>query len=157
MQLIPNTLKAIAIAAVLLHSGASFCQAHHRHARSNTSHLRHVSFTSKLTDEKKGYNLIVTTYQPSKFKVTINGHKIKDGQTINVPVENNKFLIRYDYEFKAMLKKFVGYREVEFELDPVRDHYSIDFSWKHEHRFIIHHANFIRITQMDEPGSQYAQ
>lgn len=157
MQLIPNALKAIALTIALILSNTSPAQTHHHHQRSHHEHTRHITFTSKLTDEKKGYNLIVATYRPSKFKLTINGHKIKDGQTIHVSVENNKFLIRYDYEFKAMLKSFVGYREVEFELDPIRDHYSIDFSWKHEHRFIIHHANFIRITQIDEPGSQYAQ
>lgn len=123
----------------------------HKHGR------HHITFTSKLTDEKKGYNLYVTTFKPTKFKLTINGHKLRDGQSITIPVENNKFLIRYDYEFKAMFKTFAGYREVEFEIDPTRDHYSIDFSWKHEHRFIINHAHYIRITQIYEPGSEHAR
>lgn len=152
MQPTPISVIILALGIALLPNNTYTHDHHHSH-----EHTRTIKFTSKLTDEKKGYNLIVTTYKPSKFKLTINGHKIKDGHSIHVPVENNKFLIRYDYEFKAMFKTFAGYREVEFEIDPLHDHYSIDFSWKHEHRFIIHHARFVRITQIYEPGSEYAQ
>lgn len=118
---------------------------------------RTIEFNSKLTKEKKGYNLVVTMFYPTKFKITINGHKLRDNQSISIPVENNRFLIRYDYEFKAMFKTFAGYREVEFEIDPSIDRYAIDFSWKHDNRFIINHARFIQITQIYEPGSEHAR
>jgi hypothetical protein len=158
MQSFKTSLNAIVFAVALINVVNHIHATHsHTHTKSIHGHSREVTFTSKLTDEKKGYSLIVTTYKPSKFKITINGHKLKDGRSLHIPVEDNKLLIRYDYEFNAMFKTFSGYREVEFELDPSRDHYSIDFSWRHENRFIIHHAKFIRITQIHEPGSEYAQ
>ena len=155
MQPIPITFKAIALAIAFLFSAAN-THTNSDHHETRHGH-NHVTFISKLTDEKKGYNLYVTTFKPTKFKLTINGHKIRDGQSIHIPIENNRFLIRYDYEFKAMFQTFAGYREVEFEIDPTRDHFAIDFSWKHEHRFIIKHAQFIRITQIYEPGSEHAR
>ena len=108
---------------------------------------RQITFTSKLTDEKKAYTLYVGSYKPSKFKLKINGHKIKDGQSITLAIEDNKFLARYDYEFRAMFQHFAGYREAGFEADPNRDHYDIDFSWKSDDRFIIRHARYLGITQ----------
>jgi hypothetical protein len=144
--------RAIALAFVfLLGSINVFVSPDHSKSRHT------VTFLSKLTDDKKGYNLVLTTFKPTKFKLTINGTKLRDGQSLNIDVENNKFLIRYDYEFKAMFQTFAGYREVEFEIDPERNHYEIDFSWKHEHRFIIKHAKFIRITKIHEPGSEHAR
>ena len=151
MQPIPILYRAIALAFLCMTGFA------HPNPETTRSGHHHMTFNSKITDEKKGYNLYVTTFKPTKFKLTINGHKLRDGQSIHIPIENNRFLIRYDYEFKAMFKTFAGYREVEFEIeDPSRDHLSIDFSWKHEHRFIIKHAKFIRITQIYEPGSEHA-
>lgn len=130
-------------------------QNHTRQSHPN-EHTRNIAFTSKLTDKKREYKFGIM-HKPSKFKLTINGSKIKDGQVIHIPIENNKFLIRYDYEFKAFGITFAGYREAEFEIDPIRDHYFIDFSWKNENRFIVNHAHFIRITQIYEPGSEYAR
>lgn len=151
MQPISFLYRAIALTILLAH-GAT-----HTNNEITRSGHHHMVFNSKLTEEKKGYNLYVTTFKPTKFKLTINGHKLKDGQSIRIPIENNKFLIRYEYEFKAMFKTFAGYREVKFELiDPAANHTSIDFSWKHEHRFIIKNARFIEITQIYEPGSEHA-
>lgn len=151
MQPIPILYRAIALLFLFVDGSA------YTSPEATKSGHQHKTFNSKLTDEKKGYNLYVTTFKPTKFKLTINGHKLRDGQSIHIPIENNRFLIRYDYEFKAMFKAFAGYREVEFEIDDItRDHFSIDFSWKNEHRFIIKHAKFIRITQIYEPGSEHA-
>lgn len=151
MQPIPILYRAIAFTFLFM-AGST-----HTNPEATKSGHHHMTFNSKLTDEKKGYNLYIKIFKPTKFKLTINGQKLKDGQSIHIPIENNRFLIRYDYEFKAMFQSFTGYREVEFEIDDLtRDHISIDFSWKHEHRFIIKHAKFIRITQIYEPGSEHA-
>lgn len=121
------------------------------------SEPRTIIFKSTLNDEKKGYKLLIGTFKPSKFKITINGQKIKDHHTLTLPIENNKFIIRYDYEFNAFFRSFAGYREVEFQADPLAREFILDFSWKHNDRFIISNAKFIRIVKIHEPGSEHAQ
>jgi len=137
------SFKAIFLAIFFVHT-ASFAQ------------TRTITFKSTLNDEKKGYKILIGTFKPSKFTIHINGHKIKDHHTLTVPIENNRFIIRYDYEFNAYLRTFKGYREVEFEVESVTNHFVLDFSWKHNDRFIISNAKFVRIVKIHEPGSEHA-
>jgi hypothetical protein len=113
-----------------------------------------IQFTSAINDNKKGYNLVFMTYRPSKFKVSINGQELADNSSIHIPIVNDEFIIRYDYLFSLI--KDPGFREVKFRLKPGRVACTVDFSFMHETRFIIDHADFVEVVALFEPGSQYA-
>lgn len=88
---------------------------------------RTISITNKtkIADLKK-YG------QMPQFSIKIGSLVLAPGETIQVPVKNNKVTVRYEYSFLKGVYK--GANEIIFNLvDPVKKEYDLNFSWKKEH------------------------
>ncbi len=95
------------------------------HAKEAESRTISITNKTKIADLKK-YG------QMPQFSIKIGSLVLAPGETIQVPVKNNKVTVRYEYSFLKGVYK--GANEIIFNLvDPVKKEYDLNFSWKKEH------------------------
>lgn len=145
-----GTLPLIA-AAAHHHAGVV---AHEIKTAHENAPKRTVTFKNNITSSKTGYTLGFFTYKPVQFKISINDTVVAEGSTVSLPVhDTGNFVISYDYHFFPLKP---GYRHVQCKLKPGSNYCTIDFSWYHQHRFILDTADVEKIVKIYEPGSEYA-
>ncbi len=113
-------MKQLFLISVLVCSSAMI--AHAKEVQPDT-----IAITNKIkTADLKKYG------QMPQFSIKIGSLILAPGDTIKVPVTNNKLTVRYEYSFLKGVYK--GANEVTFNLvDPVKKEYELNFSWKKEH------------------------
>ncbi len=102
-----------------------------------TSLARTIKVKNNITDKDKKYKFMFTKYTPSKFSIKVNGLPIEQGKEKNITIKQDKFKVRYDFEFG---KHRSGANIVEFSLPKKIDSISITFNWKKKWRILIEGA-----------------
>ena len=75
------------------------------------------------------------SYTPEIFTLKVNGQPLKPGAFLQVPLEKNTMVVRYDYSFANGFRK--GAKEVTFEVDSAKNECDLKFSWDDESRVIL--------------------
>lgn len=102
--------------------------------------IRTISITNSIDDAMLGYSHWTGTYTPKIFCIRVNNKKIGYGKTKKIDIENNKFTVRYDYDFGYNVKKARGAVEVLFKMDKKTSECDLTFSWDNSWRIIIDNA-----------------
>ena len=89
-----------------------------------------IAFYNNIDESDLGYKHWTGRYTPKEFVLSVNGTQINSGQKKEVNIENNEFIVRYDYDFGYKVKRARGAYEVSFILDdPKTKELTINFSW----------------------------
>ncbi len=110
---------------------------------------RTVSITNSIDDTMLGYSHWTGTYTPKTFTVRVNDKKIGYGKTKKIEITNNKFTVRYDYDFGYNVKKARGAVEILFKMDKNASECDLTFSWNNSWRIIIDNATPISEEKCD--------
>lgn len=110
---------------------------------------RTISVTNSIDDAMLGYSHWTGTYTPKVFSVRVNDKKIGYGKTKKIEITNNKFTVRYDYDFGYNIKKARGAVEILFKMDKKASECDLTFSWDNSWRIIIDNATPISEEKCD--------
>ena len=93
--------------------------------------VSYVKLTNKINE-----NSLSQYGKKPDFKIIVNNETLKPGETVEVPVENNSFMVRYEYSFLKGLYKGGNDVQVTLEKKPKKE-YELLFSWNNKDRVIV--------------------
>lgn len=103
-------------------------------------------------DKDLGYKKFFSTYYPEDLTIKVNGKKvyeIKKNKVVNeeevtIPVDENKLVVEYEYQWDMITGKRTGTKRAEFNVDQNADKLDLRFgSWKNDNRIVIPQATQI--------------
>jgi len=105
-----------------------------------------VEITNGVTKKMTKYKYFFIRYEPSVFKITVNGKTIEQGETEKIDVKDGKLEVRYDYEFGKHRK---GAKVVTFDVPKEKESIKITFGWKKKNRILIKGLKALSVTRIE--------
>lgn len=96
---------------------------------------RTVTITNNIDHDMLGYRYLMKTHHPDEFVLSINGKEIKEKECHTLPIENDKVVIHFDYQWASGLYK--GSKDVHFDVEPAVDKLTVTFDWKDKNGYQV--------------------
>lgn len=113
---------------------------------SATTHT--ITVVNGIEKKMLGYRKFGTHY-PTTFKLSIGDKILEEGSSISTPIQDNTFVVRYDFEFMNGYRN--GAEEVTFTLKPGVEKLTLVFDWKRENRLYAETDKVISIVEKNVP------
>lgn len=108
------------------------------------SSLRFVTVQNSITKKMLTYHKGIFSLTPT-FELFVQDQPVKPGETIKVPIADNKLIITYAYNFMGHKK---GKKSIEFEVNPDTEVCNVTFSWHQEPRISLSGAKSISVKEI---------
>jgi len=118
-------------------------------APAETKKSKQLKIEAHIDPKGLGYKKFFSTYYPDSLTIRANGKEVyaltnKDkveSKEITIPVNDNKVIIEYDYEWDMITGKRTGTKRVEFDVNDKANKLELEFgSWKEDNRIVIPQA-----------------